>query len=136
MHPTTCQGSKRGAIHWLIHCCTADWVLSLRWWNLYLHQSGKDLRAVAPMEAEFGSPGWVFGIQNYTALPEGKYGPHAPGPKHARLLDEALMACVLWPTSQIFNNGQVSWHLSLSSVVFSPQQHHAKNGAVCRSQAA
>ena len=57
-----------------------------RWWNLYLHQAGKQPKAILAMEAEFGSPGWVFGIQNYAALPDGKYGPglsdpSTPGPK-------------------------------------------------------
>lgn len=41
------------------------------WWNLYRvvdHQ----LEAVAPMEAEFGEPQWVFGQSRYTFLPDGR----------------------------------------------------------------
>ena len=72
-----------------------------RWWNLYLHQAGKEPRAVAPMEAEFGSPGWVFGIQNYTALPQGKYGPAALLDCHAQQRLErkgkALVSCTAAP---------------------------------------
>ena len=34
------------------------------WWNLYrLHDA--DLQALAPMEAEFGLPQWVFGMRTY-----------------------------------------------------------------------
>ncbi|HEY9752843.1 MAG TPA: S9 family peptidase, partial [Coleofasciculaceae cyanobacterium] len=34
------------------------------WWNLY-RWSGQACEALCPMEAEFGSPLWVFGISNY-----------------------------------------------------------------------
>lgn len=34
------------------------------WWNLYRH-TGNGPRAVCPMEAEFGSPHWVFGNAMY-----------------------------------------------------------------------
>ena len=34
------------------------------WWNLYLLDEGK-LEALAPMEAEFGMPQWVFGMSTY-----------------------------------------------------------------------
>ena len=41
------------------------------WWNLYLDEGpGKQAKAILPLEAEFGSPGWVFGIQNYAVLPD------------------------------------------------------------------
>jgi dipeptidyl aminopeptidase/acylaminoacyl peptidase len=33
------------------------------WWNLYRWQA--DIETLCPMEAEFGSPHWVFGISNY-----------------------------------------------------------------------
>ncbi|XHX77145.1 MAG: S9 family peptidase [Stenomitos frigidus ULC029] len=33
------------------------------WWNLYRWQA--DIEPLCPMEAEFGSPHWVFGISNY-----------------------------------------------------------------------
>ena len=34
------------------------------WWNLYAEQEG-EIRALAPMEAEFGVPQWVFGLSTY-----------------------------------------------------------------------
>jgi dipeptidyl aminopeptidase/acylaminoacyl peptidase len=37
------------------------------WWNLY-RRSGDGDEAVAPMEAEFGLPQWVFGIATYAFL--------------------------------------------------------------------
>ncbi|KAK9790131.1 hypothetical protein WJX73_001662 [Symbiochloris irregularis] len=43
------------------------------WWNLYLDQGpDKEAKAILPLKAEFGSPNWVFGIQNYAALPDGR----------------------------------------------------------------
>ena len=35
-----------------------------RWWNLYRFRSGQ-IEALAPMEAEFGQPQWVFGMSTY-----------------------------------------------------------------------
>jgi dipeptidyl aminopeptidase/acylaminoacyl peptidase len=36
------------------------------WWNLYRRRAGSDTdEAVAPMEAEFGLPQWVFGMATY-----------------------------------------------------------------------
>ncbi len=37
------------------------------WWNLYRWEPNQtiDLEPLAPMSAEFGRPGWVFGISNY-----------------------------------------------------------------------
>jgi dipeptidyl aminopeptidase/acylaminoacyl peptidase len=40
------------------------------WWNLYRHRDGED-EPLAPMEAEFGVPQWVFGRSMYTFLPDG-----------------------------------------------------------------
>ena len=43
------------------------------WWNLYLDQGeGQEAKAIFPKPAQFGSPGWMFGIQNYAALPDGR----------------------------------------------------------------
>jgi dipeptidyl aminopeptidase/acylaminoacyl peptidase len=41
------------------------------WWNLYRHEPGaSESLALAPMEAEFGQPQWVFGMSTYAfALP-------------------------------------------------------------------
>lgn len=41
------------------------------WWNLYaLH--GGELTPLAPMDAEFGVPQWVFGLSTYDFLPDGR----------------------------------------------------------------
>ncbi|HSD97934.1 MAG TPA: S9 family peptidase [Sulfuricaulis sp.] len=40
-----------------------------RWWNLYRFRSGQ-LEALAPMEAEFGQPQWVFGMSTYAFASE------------------------------------------------------------------
>ena len=37
------------------------------WWNLY-RRSGDGDEAVAPLEAEFGVPQWVFGMATYAFL--------------------------------------------------------------------
>lgn len=43
------------------------------WWNLYKDQGpGKEPWHILQVPAEFGSPSWVFGIQNYAALPDGR----------------------------------------------------------------
>jgi len=41
------------------------------WWNLYAVRSGH-VQALAPMEAEFGWPMWVFGVSAYGFLPDGQ----------------------------------------------------------------
>src|SRR4029079_10717898 len=36
------------------------------WWNLYAFElATRDIRALAPMAAEFGAPQWVFGMATY-----------------------------------------------------------------------
>ena len=41
------------------------------WWNLYA-DDGAGGRALAPMEAEFAGPDWVFGQSSYTFLDDGR----------------------------------------------------------------
>ena len=41
------------------------------WWNLYRHADAGD-EPLAPMEAEFGTPQWVFGMATYAFLPDGR----------------------------------------------------------------
>ena len=41
------------------------------WWNLY-QLSGDNPESLAPMEAEFGSPQWVFGMSTYAFLADGR----------------------------------------------------------------
>ena len=40
------------------------------WWNLYRWR-GEEAQPLAPMEAEFGWPMWIFGLTQYTFLPDG-----------------------------------------------------------------
>ncbi|MGA9031307.1 MAG: S9 family peptidase [Sulfuricaulis sp.] len=39
------------------------------WWNLYRFRSGQ-IEALAPMEAEFGQPQWIFGMSTYAFASE------------------------------------------------------------------
>jgi dipeptidyl aminopeptidase/acylaminoacyl peptidase len=41
------------------------------WWNLYRLLPGPTLDALAPMEAEFADPAWVFGRSSYAFTPDG-----------------------------------------------------------------
>jgi len=41
------------------------------WWNLYRLVDGRTVEALAPMEAEFADPAWVFGRSSYAFTPDG-----------------------------------------------------------------
>ena len=41
------------------------------WWNLYREVDG-EVRAICPMDAEFGWPQWVFGVSTYAFLDDGR----------------------------------------------------------------
>jgi dipeptidyl aminopeptidase/acylaminoacyl peptidase len=41
------------------------------WWNLYRLRGGA-IEALAPMDAEFGSPQWMFGMASYAFLEDGR----------------------------------------------------------------
>ena len=41
------------------------------WWNLY-QSDGSDVRALAPTNADFGVPQWVFGFSRYAFLSDGR----------------------------------------------------------------
>lgn len=41
------------------------------WWNLYRLSDGPRLEALAPLEAEFADPAWVFDRSSYGFLPDG-----------------------------------------------------------------
>lgn len=41
------------------------------WWNLYSWRPGSEPEPLAPAEAEFGVPQWVFGQSTYAFTPEG-----------------------------------------------------------------
>ena len=42
------------------------------WWNLYRATDNLTIQALAPMEAEFGLPQWVFGMSTYDFTGDGK----------------------------------------------------------------
>ncbi|MDQ3980629.1 MAG: prolyl oligopeptidase family serine peptidase, partial [Actinomycetota bacterium] len=58
--------SPDGVLHWI-----SD---RTGWWNLYADdgEGGEGGRPLAPMEAEFARPDWVFGQSSYTFLPDGR----------------------------------------------------------------
>jgi dipeptidyl aminopeptidase/acylaminoacyl peptidase len=57
------EWSPEGRLHWV-----SD---PTGWWNLY--REGEDEpEALAPLEAEFGAPQWVFGLSSYAFLPDGR----------------------------------------------------------------
>ena len=43
------------------------------WWNLYRQKSRTPTEALAPMEAEFGQPQWVFGMSTYAFAGTGRW---------------------------------------------------------------
>jgi dipeptidyl aminopeptidase/acylaminoacyl peptidase len=60
------------------------------WWNLY-RDHGDHVTALAPLAAEFAKPSWVFGLQNYDFLPEGRIAATfgQDGVEHLGLIDPA-----------------------------------------------
>lgn len=42
------------------------------WWNLYREDADGGLRALAPGQAEYGEPQWIFGMSTYAFLPDGR----------------------------------------------------------------
>jgi dipeptidyl aminopeptidase/acylaminoacyl peptidase len=85
------------------------------WWNLYREVAGQ-VEAVAPLDAEFGQPQWVFGQSRYTFLPDGRiaciYSQHGldhlgviwPG---SRRLEPVL--CAYTALHWIGNDGERLW---------------------------
>ncbi|GAC1655226.1 MAG: S9 family peptidase [Candidatus Dormibacteraceae bacterium] len=55
------------------------------WWNLYRWQAGA-IEAILPMAAEFGSPQWVFGLSDYTFLPDARIVARYVGEEGGRLI--------------------------------------------------
>jgi dipeptidyl aminopeptidase/acylaminoacyl peptidase len=55
------------------------------WWNLYRLVEGPRLEPLAPMEAEFADPAWVFGRSSYGFLPDGSIVAVARQAGHDRL---------------------------------------------------
>ena len=55
------------------------------WWNLYRLVDGPRLEPLAPMEAEFADPAWVFGRSSYGFLPDGSIVAVARQAGHDRL---------------------------------------------------
>ncbi|MCX6364275.1 MAG: prolyl oligopeptidase family serine peptidase, partial [Actinobacteria bacterium] len=79
------------------------------WWNLYRVESGRSgdavgadgasVTALAPLAAEFAKPAWVFGLQNYDFLPDGRiaaaFGQN--GVEHLGLIDPVRPGIVPLP---------------------------------------
>jgi len=42
------------------------------WWNLYREEADGEVGALAPEQAEFGEPQWIFGMSTYAFLPDGR----------------------------------------------------------------
>ena len=49
------------------------------WWNLYRWLDGPRLEPLAPMEAEFADPAWIFDRSSYGFLPDGSIVADRPG---------------------------------------------------------
>ncbi len=69
---------------------SADGILHLvsdrsGWWNLYRLVEGPRLEPLAPMEAEFADPAWVFGRSSYGFLADGSIVAAARQDGHDRL---------------------------------------------------
>ncbi|MGZ5214434.1 MAG: S9 family peptidase, partial [Actinomycetota bacterium] len=58
------------------------------WWNLY-REVGGDVRAICPMDAEFGWPQWVFGASSFAFLDDGRIACiwSRDGTQHVAVLD-------------------------------------------------
>jgi dipeptidyl aminopeptidase/acylaminoacyl peptidase len=56
--------SPDGVLHWV-----SD---RTGWWNLYAEDGAGDARALAPLDAEFTGPDWVFGQSTYGFLRDGR----------------------------------------------------------------
>ncbi len=95
------------------------------WWNLY-RLDGDHVTAVAPMDAEFGVPQWVFGFSRYDFLPDGSIaclysrdgidtlGLVRPGNDHVEDLDTGLTTMDYLHTS---TSGQI-WAIGGSPTQF------------------
>jgi dipeptidyl aminopeptidase/acylaminoacyl peptidase len=60
------------------------------WWNLY-RDEGDQMTALAPLAAEFAKPPWVFGLQNYDFLHDGRIAATfgQDGVEHLGVIDPA-----------------------------------------------
>ena len=56
------------------------------WWNLYRLVEGPRLEPLAPMDAEFADPAWVFDRSSYAFLPDGSIVAAARMDGHDRLI--------------------------------------------------
>ena len=68
------------------------------WWNLY-RAEGDRVTPLAPLSAEFAKPPWVFGLQNYDFLPDGRIAATfgQDGVEHLGLIDLAHPGIVRLP---------------------------------------
>ncbi|CAL5220350.1 g2347 [Coccomyxa viridis] len=96
-------------------------------WNLYTEHSGS-VKALLPMQAEFSSPAWVFGIHSYQILPDGRLILVYSDPKKAgsslAILDGDRLRELSTPYSSYgsLSIGQTGDKLVLATVGGSPTQ--------------
>jgi dipeptidyl aminopeptidase/acylaminoacyl peptidase len=98
--------SPAGVLHWV-----SD---RTGWWNLYA-----DGEALAPMEAEFTYPDWVFGEHTYDWLPDGRIAAMYTrgGTDFVAVIDGGRVHTVALPFTEI--SSLVAWRSGLAAVAAS-----------------
>jgi dipeptidyl aminopeptidase/acylaminoacyl peptidase len=93
------------------------------WWNLYHLAEGPRLEALAPMDAEFADPAWIFGRSSYAFLADGSIVAVARSGSHDRLfhvLQDHLVGEVVTPFSEF--EGLMASPGSVSALVGAPDR--------------
>ncbi|HEU5203505.1 MAG TPA: S9 family peptidase [Candidatus Limnocylindrales bacterium] len=93
------------------------------WWNLYHLAEGPRLEALAPMDAEFADPAWIFGRSSYAFLPDGSIVAAARSGSHDRLfhvLQDHLVGEVVTPFSEF--EGLMASQGSVAALVGAPDR--------------
>ena len=93
------------------------------WWNLYHLAEGPRLEALAPMDAEFADPAWIFGRSSYAFLLDGSIVAAARSGSHDRLfhvLQDHLVGEVVTPFSEF--EGLMASPGSVAALVGAPDR--------------
>jgi dipeptidyl aminopeptidase/acylaminoacyl peptidase len=93
------------------------------WWNLYHLAEGPRLEALAPMDAEFADPAWIFGRSSYAFLGDGSIVAFARSGSHDRLfhvLQDHLVGEVVTPFSEF--EGLMASAGSVAAMVGAPDR--------------
>jgi dipeptidyl aminopeptidase/acylaminoacyl peptidase len=93
------------------------------WWNLYHLAEGPRLEALAPMDAEFADPAWIFGRSSYAFLGDGSIVAIARSGSHDRLfhvLQDHLVGEVVTPFSEF--EGLMASAGSVAAMVGAPDR--------------